>query len=66
MTKLKIEKFRMSFELSRFSRFLLVGTGESEKYWNELRYKHGNRWWKFWNNKSDFEIATIEIENDET
>jgi hypothetical protein len=52
----ELEKLRMSYEKLKMGRILLVGTGESEDFWREERYNVGNRWWKLWRNKTDFEI----------
>ena len=50
------EELRMAYEFEKNGKILLVGNGESEDFWDKERYIIGNRWWKFWENKSDFEI----------
>lgn len=50
------ERLRMEYECLKTGKYLNVGLGDSESFWNRERYLAGNRWWKFWKNKTDFEI----------
>ena len=53
---IELEKLRMNFEMLCFGRCLLVGNGESIYFWRKLRHLAGNRWFRFWQNKSDEQI----------
>lgn len=47
------EEFRMNIEQLFTGRILLVGTGESQKFWKDIRRQLGIKWYEFWRDEVD-------------